>query len=109
MPIHFEGRDLSAVFVDAIRFAFPDARAKRIANALGVSIETGKNISKGRVSRRLRRALVDILDNAIAQNELRLRQLRRELKELDAQTPNPAGRDPADGVGTVPPKGQGPC
>ena len=76
---------MSAVIATAIRLAWPDSRAKRIANALGCSVITGKRIaSTGYASGRFRSALLRLLDVEIEKNEARLRALREELRNLEA-------------------------
>jgi hypothetical protein len=60
---------MSAVVLSAIKHAWPDSRAKHIANGLGCSVITGKRIaSTGKVSSRFRTALNDLLDVALAKN-----------------------------------------
>lgn len=88
-----------SVIVDAIRFAYPDARAKRLSRELGISIRHAKRLTVGDVSTRLRRRLLEILDAAIAQNELRLRQLRAELRALDETPLADRAPHPEDGAG----------
>jgi sensor c-di-GMP phosphodiesterase-like protein len=81
MSRYSEYQQMSAAVVAAIKHAWPDARAKRVAAALGCSVITGKRIaSTGKVSSRRRTTLLRILDCAIERNEAELRRLREELK-----------------------------
>src|SRR5260221_14311410 len=74
---------MSAAVVSAIKHAWPDARAKRVAAALGCSVITGKRIaSTGRVSGRFRAALLRVLDGAIEHNKKELERLQNDLKEM---------------------------
>lgn len=69
MSRYTEYQSMTAVVLSAIKHAWPDSRAKHIANGLGCSVITGKRIaSTGRVSSRFRAALNDLLDAALAKN-----------------------------------------
>lgn len=81
---HPEYQSVSDAVFAAIRHAWPDARAKRIAAELGCSVVTGKRIaSTGKVSGRFRAALLRVLDHAIAKNLEELERLQAELKAHD--------------------------
>lgn len=67
---------MSEVIASAVRLAFPDSRAKRLAMALGCSIVTGKRIARtGRASPRWE--VVSVLRQELARN-------RKALEEIDA-------------------------
>lgn len=71
---------MSAAIKLAIKLAWPDARAKRIANGLDCSVITAKRIaSTGHVSGRFRAALLRLIDEAIYRNATEIERLRKEL------------------------------
>lgn len=75
---------MSAAVLSAIKHAWPDARAKRIAAALGCSVITGKRIaSTGNVSSRYRLPLLRVLDETIARRRAEIVQLQDELKAIE--------------------------
>ena len=90
---------MSEVIIHAIRLAFPDSRAKRVARALGASFMTGRRIwGSGRVSQIYRRQLIETLDQELALNELAIRRLRRALRGVGDET---SGAVAAASVGPV--------
>jgi hypothetical protein len=93
---------MSDIVITAIRLAFPDSRAKRVAIALGCSFMTGRRIwGTGRVSEIYRRQLIETLDRELAENEGRIRQLRRALRgEGNGMSPQ-AEAGPVDLVGPL--------
>lgn len=73
--------------VSAIRLALPDGeRAKRLARALGMSVQSGKRLAaNGVIGRKRLPAVIAYLDKLIEKNEADLRAIRAELREIDAQ------------------------
>src|SRR5258708_4645905 len=99
MSRYSEYQRMSAVITAAVRHAFKDNRAKRLAIALGCAVITGKRIaSRGRVGNLYRRQLFETLDQELGQNELEIRRLRLALRGIEdvatfGDAPAPAAAD----------------
>lgn len=81
---------MSAVITHAVRLAFPDSRAKRLASALGCSLITGKRIaSTGRAHPRWE--LVAVLRQELAKNRQAIEELDAALRSIEHEKIVPAG------------------
>lgn len=75
---------MSAVIAEAVRAAFTDNKAKRLARELKCSLVTAKRISAtGYISVRFRETALRILDQEITRNRARLEALHLELRALE--------------------------
>ena len=70
--------------VALIRAAFPRDAAKTIARSLNLTPRQGRRVAAGEVPHRIRPLLIDLLEAALAANERRIREYRRQLRERDA-------------------------
>ena len=68
-----------------IRTAIPHDTAKVLARSLGVTHRQGRRIAAGKVPGRLRVALVELLDRAIARNQAALERANAELRAIAMQ------------------------
>jgi len=92
---------MSMVITQAVRLAFPDSRAKRIARALGCSFMTGRRIAEtGRASDRWE--LVSLLRQELARNRAAIDEIDRKLGEISYAEALPAvGSRAAPAMGEI--------
>ena len=73
--------DMSAVIAQAVKFAFLDARGKRAARELGLSLMQAKRLALGQVSESEERRVLAALRDKLNQQQAELARVRARIEE----------------------------